>query len=120
VPEKEAFHTGYTRPELWNPHEDPSGTLQERSRILDKELQELRLKKQALSFAERIRIEHAYKEAVKKLWKYRIISTLAVVIAYFILNPFADIDYKTVIFTWLLLPMVDAWLREVREIDFYK
>ncbi len=120
MPEKEAFHTGYTRPELWNPHEEPDLTLEHRSKVLDKELKELQMKKQALSFAERIKREHAYKEAIKRLWRYRIFTTLTVIIAYILLKPLSDISYKTVLFTWLLLPMVDAWLREIREIDFYK
>jgi len=120
VPETKEFHTGYTRPELWNPHEDPSGTLQERSRILEKEREELRMKKQALSAVERIKREQAYKEAVAKLWKYRFITTTAVILAFFLLKPFSDIDYKTVIFVWLLLPMADSWLRTVREIDFFQ
>ena len=114
------FHTGYTRPELWNPHEDPSGTLQERHRILEKERQELMIKKQALSFAERIKREHAYREAVKRLWKYRILTTLLVIIGLFLLKPFPEITYRTVVFMWLVLFMVDAWLRQVREIDFFR
>lgn len=118
--ENAAFHTGYTKPELWNPHKDPSGTLLEQSKRLKREQEKLMIKKHALSFAERIKIEKKYREAVKKLWIYRIVTTFLVFIVYTLIHPFSDIDYKTVVFLWFLLPMIDAWLREVREIDFYK
>lgn len=117
--EKATFHTGYTKPELWNPHKNPSGTLQEQSKRLKKEQEELRIKKQALSFAERIKIERKYHETVKKLWIYRIVTTFLAFIIYTIIHPFSDIGYKTVVFLWFLLPMIDAWIRDVREIDFY-
>jgi len=116
------YHRGYTRKDLWDPHNDSSLTLEYIWKQREKESEELRKKKEAMTVAERLKKEMAYKRALKKLWLYRLVSFLIVLLIGLplLLTAPEFISWNTVFFVVSTYPLIDSLLRTIDEQDFYR